>query len=1014
MSYNHVITNLPIHKAALNDDWESVAQIFEKEPELMTKPINYLGETPLMIAVGTNTSHSFVKQLVDRIISVGAADQLFLTSSSGDNPLHRAAKIGNTIDARILVEQNWDMAQAPDANGHTPLTLAAWHRKKSTLRYLLEVTRELLPEEKGTSLYTGVAGGDLITLTIQAGFLDMALEIIALHPDIVLEDDGSSRTALEVLGSNPKYFYSGNTLGLWSRLIYILIPMSKRSQEANQVNIFSKVYKTFATGFLGVLRYLAPSIKDLHDIKVNDYLSKLLTKRICTRVLEKVDHDLTWKILGSATSAAVEYGTPEVIEECILTYPDIVWYTEEMENSLHKAAKLAPPHRLNIVTGAALQLQREIQWYKEVENLVEPAYKQALNKNGKTPKVTFIEEHKELLDEAQQWMKDTATSCTVVAALIITMAFAGAFTLPGGNEEDGKPLFLNKGTFMLFIVSDAIALFSSTASVLMFLGILTARFAYDDFLYNLPKRMTIGLVSFFVSLAATMIAFSATLVLVLEHKVSWIAAPLVVITCIPVAKMVSSKEDVANKLKIHIAALNDKWDDVSPLFDENPELMTEPINTKGETALMIAVGTNHVALEIIHMHPDIVLEDSGNSRNALEVLGTKPDFFPSGLKLGYMSRLVYSYIHMNNTSGKVVQRDTYPKVFDKNIHDMKVKHSQSKLLTELICERVTEVDDSNKILKILGSAAFTAVQHGIPEVVKECLVKYPDIISYKRDNPDNLDESYLPLEVIKQRQEKVYNVIWQSFDHKVFQATLIDEKMENSLHKAGMLAPPHRLNVVNGAALQMQRELQWYKEVENFIDPLFQHARNINKTTPQKLFSDEHKDLLNEAGQWMKDVSASCTVVAALIITMAFAGAFTLPGGYEADGKPLFLNERKFMLFIIADAIALFSSTASVVMFLGILTARFSEEDFLSKLPKRMTIGLVSLFVSLAATMIAFSSTLVLVLRHRVSWIAAPLVIMTWVPVCLFCWLQFPLLIELVRSTYGRSIFHHKDEYVIE
>ncbi|GKE59285.1 ankyrin repeat-containing domain, PGG domain protein, partial [Tanacetum coccineum] len=177
-------------------------------------------------------------------------------------------------------------------------------------------------------------------------------------------------------------------------------------------------------------------------------------------------------------------------------------------------------------------------------------------------------------------------------------------------------------------------------------------------------------------------------------------------------------------------------------------------------------------------------------------------------------------------------------------------------------------------------------------------------------------------------------------------------------------------------------------EVENFIDPLFQHARNINKTTPQKLFSDEHKDLLNEAGQWMKDVSASCTVVAALIITMAFAGAFTLPGGNEADGKPLFLNRRRFMLFIIADAIALFSSTASVVMFLGILTA--------------------------PATMIAFSATLALVLEHRVSWIAAPLVIMTCVPVGLFCWLQFPLLIELVRSTYGRSIFHHKDEYVIE
>ncbi|XP_071692595.1 uncharacterized protein [Rutidosis leptorrhynchoides] len=551
MDTNNIITNLPIHKAALKDDWKSVAQIFENEPELMTKPINYLGETPLMIAVGTNNSHNFVKQLVERIIALGATDRLFLKSSGGDNPLHRAAIIGNTVDARLLVEQNREMTQVQNDSGYTPLVLAAWHGNKKLLRYLLRVTRELLSEEEGSrSLFTGVAGGDLVNLTIQAGFLDIALELIKLHPDIVLEEDGASRTALEVL----------------------VMPMNKWSQEETRDNIFPKVYKMFANGFWGVLRYLAPWLKDIHDIKVNDYLAKLLTKHICTRVIAKVDHDLTWKILGSATSASVQHGTPEVIRECISAYPDIIWYKdkgfhlsleaiaqrqeqvynviwhssinnvsqaymidlEEKENSLHKAAKLAPPHRLNIVTGAALQMQRELQWFKEVENIVEPSFKEALNKNKKTPKVVFIEEHKELLDEAQQWMKDTASSCTVVAALIITMAFAGAFTLPGGNEEDGKPLFLNKATFMIFIISDAIALFSSTASVLMFLGILTARFAHEDFLYNLPKRMTIGLVSFFLSLVATMIAFSATLVLVLEHKVSWIVAPLVVVTCIPV------------------------------------------------------------------------------------------------------------------------------------------------------------------------------------------------------------------------------------------------------------------------------------------------------------------------------------------------------------------------------------------------------------------------------------------------------------------------------------------------
>ncbi|KAI7752591.1 hypothetical protein M8C21_018613 [Ambrosia artemisiifolia] len=413
MNYNHVINHLPIHKAALTDDWESVSQIFEKDPELMTTPISYLGETPLMMAVGTNKSHKFVKHLVDRIIAFNAADKLFVASSRGDNPLHRAAMIGNTVDARVLVELRPDMIRVPNSDGFTPLILAAWHLNKGTLRYLLKENANLGPEEEGSSLYTGVAGGDLITLTIHAGFLDVALEIISKHTDIVIEEDRKSITALEVLGSKPELFP--------------IIPINKRSQEGAQLNHFSKVFYTCTAGFWNILHYLAPSIKNIYDIKLKHYQSKLLTKHICTSIINKRDHDLTWKILGSATSEAVQHGTPEVIDECISTYPDIIWYTgkgfhlsleaitqrqeqvynilfqsaihkaaqanlidkDEKENSLHKAGKLAPPHRIIVNTGAALQMQRELQWYKEVESFVEPAFQKSSKQKPENTKNGF-------------------------------------------------------------------------------------------------------------------------------------------------------------------------------------------------------------------------------------------------------------------------------------------------------------------------------------------------------------------------------------------------------------------------------------------------------------------------------------------------------------------------------------------------------------------------------------------------------------------------------------------------
>nr|GEX78895.1 protein kinase-like domain, phloem protein 2-like protein [Tanacetum cinerariifolium] len=71
------------------------------------------------------------------------------------------------------LKQNINMTRELDVNHHTPLILAARHRNKSTLQYLLKVTpAETISLEEGiSSLYSGIPGGDLITFTIQAGFL---------------------------------------------------------------------------------------------------------------------------------------------------------------------------------------------------------------------------------------------------------------------------------------------------------------------------------------------------------------------------------------------------------------------------------------------------------------------------------------------------------------------------------------------------------------------------------------------------------------------------------------------------------------------------------------------------------------------------------------------------------------------------------------------------------------------------------------------------------------------------
>ena len=160
----------------------------------------------------------------------------------------------------------------------------------------------------------------------------------------------------------------------------------------------------------------------------------------------------------------------------------------------------------------------------------------------------------------------------------------------------------------------------------------------------------------------------------------------------------------------------------------------------------------------------------------------------------------------------------------------------------------------------------------------------------------------------------------------------------------------------------------------------------------------------------MKDTASSCTVVGSLIVTIMFAAAFTVPGGNDQNkGFPIFLNEKLFMVFIVSDALSLFSSSTSVLMFLGILTSRYAEEDFLKSLPTKMIIGLSTLFFSIVAMMTAFSAALILMLREQ-SWIFIPVICLASVPVTLFVLMQFPLLVDMTILTYRPGIFNRKME----
>ncbi|RZB64851.1 hypothetical protein D0Y65_041072 [Glycine soja] len=107
---------------------------------------------------------------------------------------------------------------------------------------------------------------------------------------------------------------------------------------------------------------------------------------------------------------------------------------------------------------------------------------------------------------------------------------------------------------------------------------------------------------------------------------------------------------------------------------------------------------------------------------------------------------------------------------------------------------------------------------------------------------------------------------------------LKDNNNHNILHLAGKLAPSDQFHVVSGAALQMQRELLWFKEVEKIIQPLFKEIKDSEGRTPQMLFTEEHKGLA-KGEKWLKNTASSCMLVATLLSFSLFPTPqpFSLP-----------------------------------------------------------------------------------------------------------------------------------------
>lgn len=452
-------------------------------------------------------------------------------------------------------------------------------------------------------------------------------------------------------------------------------------------------------------------------------------------------------------------------------------------------------------------------------------------------------------------------------------------------------------------------------------------------------------------------------------------------------------------MPLYLSASQGRYKTVNYLYDHSWKLTDDSWTNENWGWLLhrcVECDFFDIALKIMKDRPELATKNE-----LLTLLARKPYAFEVEQKL--LTRIIISIsriIRMKVGAKSADEKDTDALKLLRVIWRNTIMVMPTKDVYDLLrgpCDSNLKTDGNPQYSSRL---LFLATELGNTRFVIELLRAYPDLIWDLND--DNQTIFHI---AVMNRHLDIYNLLYEIGLKKDAITRLVDRDGNNMLHLVGKTTVKMRPQT-SRASLLMQRELLWYKEIEKKVPAHQREKKNKNGLTPYELFSEENKDLVSHGLKWTKD----CMVVSTLIVTVAFGVAFTVPGGYKQEiGIPIFINGGSFLVFVIADAVSLFSSSTSLLVFLSIITSRHGQRDFMHSLPRKLMIGLVTLFISVVAMMVTFSASFFVLYRNELKWI--PILISTFatMPVIIYAVLQFPLLVDMFRSMYdSRYLFNPK------
>ncbi|KAM0036885.1 putative ankyrin repeat-containing domain, PGG domain, ankyrin repeat-containing domain superfamily [Helianthus debilis subsp. tardiflorus] len=510
-----------------------------------------------------------------RSLHEGQFEKLTWINSSGNTILHETTTNNGTVEAaREMLCRAPSLLMMTNKLGETPLFHAARRGKIKIFKFLSDEVERAV--QKGADLEMFLLRNDKSTIlhvAILSQNFDLAIFITRRYPRLVAVKDGDGLTGLQLLACNPSAFDNGVGHSFLKRQIYNYIDCSL--EKRSRVPMFEDIRKR---------KQRCESAKELARILVEKDKSWKATKSRLDKSRAKFHKyegrasALEKRDVASAPDTplllATKSGCTDIVKEILNVYPQAVEHIDgDGRNILHVAIKyrrleiidtvINMAHSIRRLRGKidkkgysllhmfsvqakdskpeddirnpALVLRDDLILFERISKVCTTSARLQLNFNEETAEQMLLAKTTQLRVDAKEWMKNTAENCSIVAVLIATVAFAAAYTVPGGpNQETGYPLLKNKPFFIVFALADALSLTFSLTSVIVFLSILTSSFRLNDFRYSLHNKLLLGLTVLILSVSMMMVAFAATLILTISSGQNWTNVFLYIISFFPV------------------------------------------------------------------------------------------------------------------------------------------------------------------------------------------------------------------------------------------------------------------------------------------------------------------------------------------------------------------------------------------------------------------------------------------------------------------------------------------------